>query len=197
MMMIAHPLFAPAADTAAAANLAPRAAVRRLVRALLVAEPPAAERGEDVAEEGPERGEVRDVDGPGGFADIPGQVDVGDKGGDEAVDFGDDGGDDDEDAHAEDDEEDGFLLQGDADAEEEGEADEEDQDVGRGVEDAFGDFVVLVGGALGYGSGGLDEGYVCVTGEVRVLWGELGVRGTYDLRLGRPSNLERGGRRRS
>lgn len=42
------------------------------------------------------------------------------------------------------------MLEGDADAEEEGEADEEDQDVSGGVEDAFGYFVVLVGGALGW-----------------------------------------------
>ncbi len=140
---------APAA--AAAADWPPGPPhVRNFVGAFLLAETPGAQGGEDVAEHGPQRREVGDVDGDGGLAEVPVEVDVGDQARDEAVDFGDDGGDDDEDAHTEDDEEDGFLLEGDADAEEEGKADEENEDVGGGVEDAFGDFVVLVGGALGW-----------------------------------------------
>lgn len=88
----------------------PCAAVAGLVRGFLFAEAPGAQGGEDVAQQGPESGEVGDVHGHGSFAEVPVEVGVGDEGRDEAVDFGDDGGDDDEDAHAEDDEEDGFLL---------------------------------------------------------------------------------------
>ncbi len=58
------------------------------------------------------------------------------------------------------------MLDGDAGREEEGEADKEDHDVGAGVEYAFGDFVVLVGGALGCGRGkGVSS--VCRWGEGR------------------------------
>ena len=144
------PDFATTDTTGDIGNGTPGAAIAGLVRGFLFAKAPGTQGGEDVAQQGPEGGEVSDIHRHGSFTEVPVQIGVGDEGGDEAVDFGDDGGDDDEDAHAENDEEDGFLLQRDAHAEEEGEADEEDEDVGGGVEDAFGDFVVLVVGALGW-----------------------------------------------
>jgi len=103
---------------------------------------------EDVAEQGPDGGQVRDVHGDGGFAEVPVHVHVGDERGHQAVDLGQDGGDDDEEAHAEDHEQDGLLLQGQADRGEDGDADEEDGDVAWDAQGALDDFVVLVCGAL-------------------------------------------------
>lgn len=109
---------------------------------------PGLQVGEDVAEERPDGGQVRDVHGDGGLAEVPVHVDVGDERGDEAVDFGEDGGDDDEEAHAEDHEQDGFLLQWQADRGQDGDADGEDGDVAGDAQGALDDFVVLVCGAL-------------------------------------------------
>ncbi len=52
--------------------------VRNFVGAFLLAETPGAQGGEDVAEHGPQRREVGDVDGDGGLAEVPVELDVGD-----------------------------------------------------------------------------------------------------------------------
>lgn len=109
---------------------------------------PAAQGREDVAEEGPDERDVGDQDGDGGFAEVPVHVDVGDQAGDETVDFGEDGGHNDEDSHAENHQQNHFLLQRYAHFQEQGDGDDQHGDVSGDGEAALDDFVVLIGRAL-------------------------------------------------
>jgi len=141
------PTINPRPTTRSTPSFRPRHRIRSDFR---LRRSPRLHRREYLSQQRPNGWQVRDVHSDGGFAEVPVHVDVGDEAGDEAVDLCEDGGDDDEETHAEDYEEDGFLLHGEADAGEDGDADCEHGDVAGDVEAALDDLEELVGCALCY-----------------------------------------------
>lgn len=111
-----------------------------------------AEAREEIAQHGPDHGDLADVDGDAGLAHVPEHVvwviDVG-----EVEDLGHEGGDDDKDAEGKDEHEDDLLAPGQAQRAQEWKWDPDHQEVGGDVEAALNNGVVLEGGALWVGRG--------------------------------------------
>lgn len=109
---------------------------------------PASDRREYFTKERPNKRQVGDKHRNGRLAEIPIHVDIGDEGGDQAVDFGQDGCDDDEDPHSEYKEKNDLLLERDTDSDNNGDGDEQHENIGGDRYASLDDFVVLVCGTL-------------------------------------------------